>query len=93
VPHDARLGLRAGTSGVEALEREEDDEPSAKPVARTPNTPEARSPSVKRLPSGAPRRTKSIAAIATAATTMTMTMPQTMGHRRWNRTSASRGRL
>ena len=37
----------------------------ANPPASTPNTPDARSPSLKRLPSGAPRRTSSIAAIAT----------------------------
>ena len=37
-----------------------------KPVASTPKTPEARSPSAKRLPSGAPRRTSNIAATARA---------------------------
>ncbi|MNW58248.1 hypothetical protein D3C74_360980 [compost metagenome] len=37
-----------------------------KPVARTPNTPEARSPSRKRLPSGARARTSSMAVTVTA---------------------------
>ena len=42
----------------------------ANPPASTPNTPDARSPSVKKLPSGALRRTRSIAVIvATLATT------------------------
>jgi hypothetical protein len=36
----------------------------ANPVASTPNTPAARSPSLKKLPSGALRRTSSMAAIA-----------------------------
>jgi hypothetical protein len=48
----------------------------ANPVASTPNTPEARSPSVKKLPSGARVRTSKIAAIARASATTTMTMPQ-----------------
>ncbi len=48
----------------------------AKPPASTPNTPDARSPSLKRLPAGARRRRSSIAAIAAVfATTMT-TMPR-----------------
>src|SRR6478736_864562 len=38
------------------------------PVASTPNTPEARSPSLKKLPPGARRRTSSIAVTATAVT-------------------------
>jgi hypothetical protein len=46
----------------------------AKPPASTPNTPDARSPSAKRLPSGAPRRTRSIAAIVAALTAMRMPM-------------------
>src|SRR5687767_5930866 len=42
-----------------------------KPVASTPNTPEARSPSEKKLPSGARRRTKSIAPMARPVATAT----------------------
>jgi len=42
----------------------------ANPPASTPNTPDARSPSVKKLPSGGLRRTTSIAAIVA---TLTMT--------------------
>ena len=37
-----------------------------KPVASTPNTPEARSPSLKKLPSGARRRTSSITVVVRA---------------------------
>src|SRR5687768_11273581 len=48
----------------------------AKPPARTPKTPDARSPSVKKLPSGARRRTKSIAVIELATATTTMTPAQ-----------------
>ena len=48
----------------------------AKPPASTPNTPDARSPSWKRLPSGAPRLTNSIAPIATALATSRITMLQ-----------------
>src|SRR6188508_1302950 len=44
----------------------------AKPVARTPKTPDARSPSVKKLPSGARRRTNNIAVTAIASTTTTI---------------------
>src|SRR5215211_2569319 len=43
-----------------------------KPVASTPNTPDARSPSRKRLPSGAPRRTSSITVTARAVVAATM---------------------
>src|SRR5215210_4436912 len=50
----------------------------ANPDASTPKTPEARSPSVKWLPSGARRRTRSIAPIASAATTMVTAKPITM---------------
>src|SRR5262245_16153092 len=46
----------------------------AKQVARTPKTPEARSPSVKKLPSGARRRTSSMAVIAIASATTTTAM-------------------
>src|SRR6185503_19409993 len=48
----------------------------AKPPASTPNTPDARSPSLKRLPSGALRRTTSIAPTATTLATTTITMAQ-----------------
>ena len=48
-----------------------------KPVASTPNTPEARSPSRKRLPSGAPRRTSSITVTATAVVAAMMRTAQT----------------
>src|ERR1700712_4971794 len=48
------------------------------PVARTPNTPDARSPSVKKLPSGARRRTRSMAVTVIAVTTATMRAPATM---------------
>ena len=43
----------------------------AKPPASTPKTPDARSPSEKKLPSGAGRRTNSIAEIVTALATTT----------------------
>src|SRR4026207_933863 len=48
----------------------------ANPPARTPNTPDARAPSVKELPSGALRRTASIAPIVATLTTTRMTMAQ-----------------
>src|SRR5688572_1736406 len=53
----------------------------AKPPASTPNTPDARSPSAKKLPSGALRRTRSIAAIVAtlAAKRMTMLQRRLMG--------------
>lgn len=51
---------------------------SAKPLASTPKTPEARSPSVNRLPSGARQRTRSIAETVTALTTTTICAPTTM---------------
>ena len=52
------------------------------PVARTPNTPDARSPSWKWLPSGADRRTMSITAIAAAVQVTTMSVAQTRSHLR-----------
>src|SRR5436189_5343873 len=45
-----------------------------KPVASTPKTPAARSPSSKKLPSGARRRTSSMTATATAVTTRVIPM-------------------
>jgi hypothetical protein len=51
---------------------------SANPVASTPKTPEARSPSRNRLPSGARRRTRSIAEMVTALATTTISVPKTM---------------
>jgi hypothetical protein len=53
------------------------------PVARTPKTPDARSPSVKRLPSGAERRTSSMAATAIAVAATVMSRPQTRFTSRW----------
>jgi hypothetical protein len=50
---------------------------NATPVARTPKTPDAPSPSVKNPSSGAPRRTSRSAAIATAVETATRASPQT----------------
>src|SRR4051795_13624585 len=49
-----------------------------KPVARTPNTPDARSPSSNTLPAGARRRTSSIAATATPVTAATIITAQKM---------------
>src|SRR5262245_8006510 len=48
------------------------------PVASTPKTPEARSPSEKKLPSGARRRTNSIAETVTAQAPAVIRTPQTM---------------
>jgi hypothetical protein len=46
--HRKRLDLRSNPGSVIGLEGEEHDEPSSteNPVANTPNTPEARSPSL-----------------------------------------------
>jgi hypothetical protein len=56
----------------------EDDEPDTlRTPSITPNTPEARSPSVKLLPSGALRRTSSIRVIAAPATMTVMRSAQT----------------
>ncbi len=54
-----------------------------KPVASTPKTPDARSPSAKKLPSGACRRTSSIAvtAIAVTATVMRIAGRSVIGSR------------
>src|SRR5262245_35282861 len=49
----------------------------AKPVERTPKTPAARSPSWKRLPAGAFRRTSSMIVTVTMVTTATMTSAHT----------------
>src|SRR3954453_9733957 len=48
------------------------------PVARTPNTPAARSPSPKKPPSGARRRTNSSAVTPTAQAPVMATKPQMM---------------
>jgi len=47
------------------------------PVASTPNTPAARSPSWNRLPAGAERLTQSIAPTPSAATPTVTTKPMT----------------
>jgi hypothetical protein len=49
---------------------------SANPVASTPNTPDARSPSLKYPPSGARRRTRRIAAIMPALAVKTTNAPR-----------------
>lgn len=48
------------------------------PVASTPNTPDARSPSANRLPSGARRRTSSMAVTVTAVTASVRRPPSRM---------------